>query len=244
MVDWIAAPGLTSYPEAVAFMEDAFGQDLRRGVLQEAARWQMEVVVDEVLPGPVVVDLRDVLLKVQAAQPDILIISGYNEAARLTAEQLSAMRVDVPMVAVTHCDTARVEQLGGRAEYLLCTTQWDGYLPYRDRWFGSSVEYQVGYDLFYGETPTYLAAQGSATVVTLADALERAGSLDALGVRNALATSTLETLLGPVRFNAAGRNIAKPMYLWQIQGGRYKVVWPTDSAWAPLVHPRPRWIDM
>ena len=60
-------------------------------------------------------------------------------------------------------------------------------------------------------------------------------------VRDALAATDIMTFYGPVKFDETGKNTAKPMVLYQIQDGQYKVVAPTEWAAAKLVHPMPTW---
>ena len=58
-------------------------------------------------------------------------------------------------------------------------------------------------------------------------------------MRDALAKTELDTFYGPVKFDEAGRNIAKPMVLSQVQGGVYVVVSPADKVSGTPVIPRP-----
>jgi branched-chain amino acid transport system substrate-binding protein len=58
-------------------------------------------------------------------------------------------------------------------------------------------------------------------------------------VRDAIAATELETFYGPIKFDASGRNIAKPMVLTQIQVGKYVVVAPAKWATGTPVVPRP-----
>ena len=74
----------------------------------------------------------------------------------------------------------------------------------------------------------YQAAQSAAAVHVFADAFKRAQSLDPEKVRDAIAATELETFYGPVKFDEPGRNIAKPMVLTQVQGGKYVVVFPAN----------------
>lgn len=46
------------------------------------------------------------------------------------------------------------------------------------------------------------------------------------------------TFYGPIKFDETGKNIAKPMVLYQVQDGQYKVVAPTKWASAQLIYPR------
>ena len=59
------------------------------------------------------------------------------------------------------------------------------------------------------------------------------------GSRDAIAATELDTVYGPIKFDAAGRNVAKPMVLTQVQGGKYVVVYPRKSAAGTPVVPRP-----
>ena len=70
-----------------------------------------------------------------------------------------------------------------------------------------------------------------------ADAFRRAQSLDPEKVRDAIAATELETFYGPIKFDEAGRNIAKPMVLTQVQGGKYVVVAPAKWATGKPVIP-------
>ncbi len=54
-----------------------------------------------------------------------------------------------------------------------------------------------------------------------------------------LASTEIETFYGPVKFDAAGRNVAKSMVLTQVQGGKYVVVSPAEWATGTPVIPRP-----
>jgi branched-chain amino acid transport system substrate-binding protein len=76
-------------------------------------------------------------------------------------------------------------------------------------------------------------------VQVFADAFKRAQSLDPEAVRDAIAATELETFYGPVKFDSAGRNVAKPAVLTQIQNGKHVVVAPAHLAKAkPVVaHP-------
>jgi branched-chain amino acid transport system substrate-binding protein len=76
-------------------------------------------------------------------------------------------------------------------------------------------------------------------VKVFADAFARAKSLDSEEVRDALSKTELETFYGPVKFDEAGRNVAKPMVLSQVQGGAYVVVSPAEKASGTPVIPRP-----
>ncbi|MDH3403124.1 MAG: amino acid ABC transporter substrate-binding protein [Acidobacteriota bacterium] len=223
---------------AMAFENDPFSQDIRAGVTEDAERWGMKVVVDDKLP-PEINDMAATLTKVKAVKPDLLLVSGHTKGATLAVRQTAEMRVDVPMVAITHCDSAQVaETLGSAAEYFLCASQWDRSLSYRDDWFGTAEEYAQRFEATFDYAPPYQAAESTAAVLVFVDAFRRAQSFDTEKVRYAIAATDMETFYGRIKFDETGKNIAKPMVLYQVQDGQYKVVAPAEWASAKLIYPR------
>jgi len=225
---------------AMIFENDAFSQDVRAGVVEDMAKYDMQVILDDKMPS----DLSDIsasLTKVKALKPDLLVISGHNKGAVTAARQIKELQVDVPMIAMTHCEGAKViDQFGASADGYLCPTQWAETLSYSDEYFGSAAEYDKLFKETYDgyTTVPYQAAQASAAVLVWKDALERANSLDPQKVRDALAATDMQTFYGQIKFSEAGNNIAKPMVLRQIQNGEYNVVAPSKWASHELVWPR------
>lgn len=244
VVDQAAKAGRTprqvSY--AIAACRDVTCGEVRAAAMERAASLGLNLVLDEALPNPVD-DIAGVLTRVQAAHPDLFMVFDYASGAAVTARQVAEFKINLPLVVLTHCDAAAIEQAGPAADYLVCSSQWDAYAKFPDRRFGTSVDFLLEYELTYGAKPPYQAAMAAASVMVLADAIERAGRIDRKAVRDALARTDSMTFFGPVRFDELGRNIAKPMVYAQLQGGRYKVVWPRDMAWAQMIYPMPRWED-
>ncbi|MFQ5850711.1 MAG: amino acid ABC transporter substrate-binding protein [Candidatus Binatia bacterium] len=226
---------------AIAVENDPFSLDIRAGVIEDIQRWGMKLVVDDKLP-PELNDMAATLTKVKALKPDVLVVSGHSKGATLAIRQVSDMKVDVPMLAITHCEAAAViRQFGSKADYTLCAAQWAPALTYRDKWFGSASDYAKTFKKKYGYVPPYQAAESTATVLVYADALRRTGSFDTEKVRDSIAKTNLQTFYGNVKFDKTGKNIAKPMVLRQIQKGKLKVVAPTKWATSKLIYPRPKW---
>ncbi|MGZ8401358.1 MAG: amino acid ABC transporter substrate-binding protein, partial [Methyloceanibacter sp.] len=224
---------------ALAMENDPFAQDVRAGVLEDVERHGMRVVIDDQLP-PELNDMSVTLTKVKALKPDVLVISGHEKGALTAVNQIKALKVHVPILAMTHCDSAQIaEKLGQAAEYVFCAQQWHESLAYKDELFGTAGDFAKAFKETYGYEAPYQAAQSAAAVQVFADAFKRAQSLDKEKVRDALAATELETFYGPVKFDGAGRNIAKPMVLSQVQGGKYVVVAPAKWAAGKPVIPRP-----
>ncbi len=228
---------------ALAFENDPFSQDVRAGVMDDVSRYGMKIVVDDKLPKELN-DMSATLTKVKAVKPDILVISGHSKGAATAIKQIAQMKVDVPMLAITHCEAAKViDKFGADADYTLCATQWAETMSYRDDTFGSAGDYSNTFNKKFGYTPPYQSAESSAAVLTFVDAFQRAGSFDTDKVRDALAATEMQTFYGNIKFDESGKNTAKPMALRQIQGGKLKVVAPSKWAAAELIHPRPKWSE-
>lgn len=225
---------------AMAFENDPFSLDVRAGVMEDAKKYGMQIVVDDKMPR----DLNDIsatLTKVKALKPDLLVLSGHSKGAATAARQIKELQVQVPMIAVTHCEAAKItDKFGSAVDGFLCPTQWAPSLSYKDDLFGSAADYDK---LFketyegYNNVP-YQSAQATAAVQVWADALQRANSFDTEKVRDAIAATDMNTFYGGIKFSDKGNNVAKPMVLRQIQGGQYKVVAPSKWASAELQYPR------
>ncbi|MDO9127025.1 MAG: ABC transporter substrate-binding protein, partial [Parvibaculum sp.] len=110
-----------------------------------------------------------------------------------------------------------------------------------DALFGSAADYATLYEETYGHAAPYQAAESSAAVQVFADAFERAGSLEPDAVRDALAETDIKTFYGPVKFDETGKNMSKPTVLFQVQDGKYVVVYPQAFAEAEVRWPTPSW---
>ena len=232
----------SSVKVAIAVENDPFSLDIRAGVLEDAARYGMQTVVDEKLPRDLS-DMSAILTKVKLLKPDVLIVSGHSKGAATAVRQIDEQNVKAPMVAVTHCEAADVTgKFGAAANDILCSTQWAETLTYEDPLFGTAAnfntEVKAAYSDYANKKVPYQLAQASAAVYVFKDAFERAGSLDKEVLRDAIAATDLETFYGGIKFSEAGNNIAKPMVLRQIQDGKYNVVAPSAFASHPINWPR------
>ncbi|MFV2093621.1 MAG: amino acid ABC transporter substrate-binding protein, partial [Hyphomicrobiales bacterium] len=123
---------------AAAFESDLFSQAVRAGVLKSVEDLGMQVVIDDKFPAEFD-DMAATLKKVKTMKPDILVVSGHASGAATAIRQIAEMKVDVPMLALTHCDDANIiKKFGDLAAYTLCASQWTPTVSYRDDIFGSA----------------------------------------------------------------------------------------------------------
>ncbi|UCH52353.1 MAG: amino acid ABC transporter substrate-binding protein, partial [Pseudomonadota bacterium] len=222
---------------AMAIENDPFSQDIRAGVVEEAKKFGMKIVIDDKLP-PELNDMSATLTKVKAVKPDLLVVSGHAKGATLVVRQTEEQKVRTPMMATTHCDSAKVaEVMPAAAEGFLCASQWDRSLKYSDKWFGRAEDYAVTFDKEFHYAPPYQAAESTAAVLVFVDAFQRCNCFEPTKVRDAIAATDMETFYGHIKFDPTGKNIAKPMVLYQVQNGHYRVVAPTKFADAKVNFP-------
>ena len=222
---------------AVAFEADPFTTDIRAGVLDKLAEYGMQVIVDDTLPADLS-DMSTTLTKVKALKPDLLIISGHSKGAATAARQIDEMKVNVPIIAMTHCEAAKVqEKFPNAATGILCPTQWVETINKSDDLFGSASDWNEGFKAAYPSYSSvpYQTAQASAAVLVWAKAFEAANSFDKDTVRDAIAAIEMQTFYGDIKFSPEGNNIAKPMFMRQIQpDGSYKLIEKFDD----MIYPR------
>jgi len=99
---------------------------------------------------------------------------------------------------------------------------------FKKRYNVDNVEYHAGI--------AYAAAQ------VLFDALKRAGNnLSPGAIRDAIAQTDMETVIGRVKFDNTGKDIYSFMPLVQIQKGKYEIISPSTAATAHIEFPKPKW---
>ena len=227
----------SSIKVALAFEGDPFSMDVRAGVVDKINEYGMKTIIDDQLPADLS-DMSTTLTKAKALRPDILIVSGHSKGAATAARQIDEMKISIPMIAMTHCEAAKVqEKFPNASNGFLCPTQWVETLSKSDAMFGTAAEWNAGFKVAhpsYSSVP-YQSAQASAAVYVWKEAFEAANSFDQDAVRDAIAAIEMETFYGDIKFSENGNNIAKPMFMRQIGAdGTYSLVETFDD----MVFPR------
>jgi branched-chain amino acid transport system substrate-binding protein len=90
----------------------------------------------------------------------------------------------------------------------------------------------------FGRPADVLVGPAYACVQILANAIERAGTLDRDAIRDAIAATDMTTVIGPVTFRADGTGVVlDPVVQWL--NGKQELVWPLEHATAKFVYPAP-----
>ena len=233
--------------KTVAYLHDdtGFGESVSAAFTEAAKAYGIEVVVDIPYPPFEVTDLTTEMSQAAAANPDVIVITGYYNDGLLAAR--AAVDLDVGVNAVVGVANGAfhtpqfVEDFGEDAELF-----WNSNYHFNS----SDPRVEAVLDKFestFGEAMDTEAVLAYQAVYVIADALERAGSSDPADVRAALAeTNIAEHFLaypGPITFNAEGENINAQPTLMQVQGGEVLQVAPTEIEQTQPIYPGTSWGD-
>ncbi len=98
------------------------------------------------------------------------------------------------------------------------------------------------YQAKYGKSAEATSGPAYACVQILADAITRAGSLDRNKIRDAIAATNMNTVIGPVKFNPDGTGqVLNVINQWQ--DGKQVLVWPLDQATNKIAYPATPWAN-
>jgi len=125
-------------------------------------------------------------------------------------------------------------KLGPLGDYAIGSPDWHPALNYPGvKELNAAVKAKTGQQTNPTVGPAY------ATIKVAAAAIEKAGSLDRAAIRDALAATDMNTVVGHVKFNAKNARVGviRPVVQWQ--GGTMELIWPDKQKTKPFVYPIP-----
>ncbi|MEJ2638551.1 MAG: ABC transporter substrate-binding protein [Desulfosarcinaceae bacterium] len=195
-----------------------------------------EVVLDEPYPSTAT-DLSPVVQKIRRSKADVLMLVSNAADAILLTNTLAEYRVKLKAIIASgggHADPSFLKAVGKNAQYLFDIVEWE-----TDVNKPGAKEANEKYKAAYGQNLTGEAVDAYLATYVLADALERAGSLDPAKIRDALAATDYKS--GPgmivgydaVKFDATGQNENASLVMVQIndlgKGMERITVWPKNA---------------
>lgn len=238
--------GLSPRPRTIALLSaaDSFSQEVADSVRARAPGKGLDVVLSQQYPAGAT-DVTALVAKAAAAHPDILINSGHLAEAEAIHRAARALGLDARIYAysVGPSTSEFIADLGPDADYVLAGAQWTPQVSYPRQMYLTTPEYIAAYRSMFRtlDEPSYQTAQGTAAGLALQRAMENAGSLDPLAVRDALSALDVTTFYGRLKFDSRGANVTKPMVVQQILDSRHHTVYPPQVADVSLKYPTPPW---
>ncbi len=228
---------------ALLYSNEAFDRSVAEGTRQWVKEQKVEKVYDEEYQ-PATQDFTSILAVIKSKNPDLILLAGHVENSLNFIRQAQAADVSPKMwVFTVGPPTADFRKtLGKVADYAYGVTPWLEDMEVGGEIFKSAREFGKQFKERFGYEADYHVASGAADVLAYKFAIEKANSLDAKKVRDALANLDVETLYGRVKFEPTGQ-IAMGQVLIQIQEGQVVPVYVAGKFTAKPLYPMPKWSE-
>lgn len=183
---------------------------------------------------------------IKSGNPQVVLQSSYLGDAILSMKTYKELGFSPDMILANNSgftDTEFIRTLGKGAEYVITRDVWS-----LDLAKNNPLIKQVN-DLFYSRYKINFTGNSARTftgLMTMADAINRAGTTEPEAIRKALANTNIpgSKLIMPwkgIKFDAHGQNEYGSGILVQIIDGKYHTIWPFDLATRDVVWPMPKW---
>jgi branched-chain amino acid transport system substrate-binding protein len=184
--------------------------------------------------------------QLKAANPQVVMQSSYLGDAILSMKTYKELGFSPDMILANNAgftDTEFIRTLGKDADYVITREVWSLDLAKTN-----PLIKQVN-DLYSSRYKANFTGNSSRTftgLMTLADAINRAGSTEPEAIRKALADTDIpgNKIIMPwkgIKFDATGQNMYGSGILVQIIDGKYNTVWPFPLATRDITWPMPKW---
>ena len=217
--------------------DSAFGSGMAK-VLNEELPKRGYTIIETAAHATPTRDFTNIVLKIKAANPDLIIPSDYYNEYVLLVRTLVQQRVQPKAVYSILGGAASnvkfVKEFNTEAQYVMDCNHWYDPRKPASKTLTEKLAAQ-SIDLTYEVMLNYACMQ------LIQDALERAASTDRQKIIDALAASTLSDHImpyGPTKFVNGQNQGAQPVNT-QIKGNNIDVIFPKEFATAEPVFPIP-----
>lgn len=224
-------------PKSIFFVvqDNLFTKDVVTFASKQAEQMGMKVLGNEVFPADAK-DFSAIVLRLKAANPDIVYISSFDGPALPLINQMRQLRVTAKSVHSVYNTGKMIKAIGKNMEGITGVLQWIPGVktPYSDL----VADVLKKSDVDWGD---YLWTVGRlSSYIVMVQAVEKAGVVDREKIRQALATETFKSPMGDIKF---GENGYAPMraFATQVQDGKIVAVGPEDKVPGRLKYPSPTW---
>ncbi len=223
--------------------ETEFGTSINAAFTAEAESLGIEVVESIAYDPFGVSDLTTELTRVDAADVDVLVATGYYGDGVLLAREAANVQPDIKGVFGIANGAFDIDSFPGDTDgdgnfYLNANYHWDAQ---SERVQDVRQRYQERFD-----RPMRTAAVLSYQAVeVIAAGLEIAGDSDPVALRDGISQSSIEDPLlaygGPITFDETGETVGARPIVMQVQDGEIPQVFPEEFAQAELIFPAVPW---
>jgi branched-chain amino acid transport system substrate-binding protein len=224
-----------------------FGADSGKIEKEIAKKSGLEVVLDLQYKEKST-SLQSEVQRLKAANPDVWMPTSYQTDSILfvrTAKELDYNPKMIMAQDAGHVSPDFIQAVGKDAEGTMSRAPFNTDLVQKRP---VAIALNAIYQKRHGKELYDFPGRAFTGMITLLDAINRAGSTDPEAIRKALVATNIPgdqlimTWEG-VKFDETGQNTHVKAIIMQLQGGKYYTVWPWDAATKEVLYPIPAWKD-
>ena len=224
-------------PKSIFFAihDNLFTKDVVASAEKKAEAVGMKVVGKELYPGDNK-DFSSIILRMKAANPDVIFISSFDGPALPLIQQMRQLRVTAKSVHSVYNTGKMIRAIGKNMEGITGVMQWHPTLttPYSDL-------VKVVLERSDVDWADYLWTVGRlSSYLVMIQAVEKAGVVDREKIRDALASTTFKSPVGDIKFDERGYGVMAG-FPTQIQDGKIVAIGPEDQVTGRIQYPTASW---
>ncbi len=244
-LDWLKGKGFEVKKVAILNENTLWGTDVATLETEYAKQYGYELV-ESVAYSKDATDLTSEVQKLKASGADVVLQASYISDAILsmkTYKDLDYNPQGILAMDAGFIDSEFVETLGADADYIVSREVWTLDLANVKPMITAVNEL---YKQRYGRNMEGNSARAFTGMLTLADAINRAGSTEPEAIQKALLETDIpaDMTIMPwgVKFDPIShQNILGTGIIVQVQDGNYYTVWPPEVASKEIIWPMPKW---
>lgn len=213
---------------AFATLQSPFPQEIETYLKSAVQGTDIKIVASEQF-APDVRDMTSVVTAIKKAKPDVVLSLSFPPQSILYMKAAREQNLDAPLQLVligpTHDFFGKI--FGANLNGVMTIGHWS---PYQTKW-PKGMPFFEAFTKRFNEAPDYLDVPLAYTSCEiLAQAVAKAG-LDKDKLRATIASTTFDTINGPIKFDGV-QNVSTPTMFLQMQNGKAQIVWPKGEATA------------
>jgi branched-chain amino acid transport system substrate-binding protein len=223
-------------PKTVAIFQEKtdWGREMAAAWLDAGKTAGYQVVVNgEYAPGAK--DFSDLILKAKSAGADAVFALPTPPDGMTLVKQMKELSYSPKLTFFIRAPDPPVwtKNLGKDGDFVILAPGWHHAVK-----APGVKELNEAHQAKIGRPADPITGPAYACVQILAAAVARAGDVDRERVRDAIAATDMTTVIGPVKFRPDGTGVVQSVFV-QWLNGKQELVWPRESATAPLAYPAP-----
>jgi branched-chain amino acid transport system substrate-binding protein len=222
-------------PKTVAIFQEKtdWGKEMAAAWTEAGRAAGYTATVGEYSPGAK--DFSDLILKAKAAGADAVFALPTPPDGMTMIKQMKELGYTPRLAVFIRAPDPPIwsKNLGKDGDYVVLAPGWHNAVK-----APGVKELNEAHQKKIGRPADPIVGPAYACVQIAAAAIARAGSLDHARVRDAVAATDMTTVVGPVKFRPDGTGVVQSVFL-QWLNGKQELVWPKESATAPLAYPAP-----